>query len=74
MTTRGRGAQVPRQAAATRVLERVRSILEETCEQDGQGRSLQESARRKAYRAGINRALVELAGYSAGRRPAERDA
>ena len=62
MTRQGRGTQVPRQAA--RVLSRVQRILEETCEQDGQGASLQEVARRKAYRAGINRALAELASYS----------
>lgn len=41
-------------------LERVRDILQETCEQDGQGDNLQEIARRKAYRAGINRALAEI--------------
>jgi hypothetical protein len=41
-------------------LERVRAILQETCEQDGQGPSSQEVARRKAYRAGINRALAEI--------------
>jgi hypothetical protein len=44
----------------TQALERVRVILEETCEQDGQGHNLQEVQRRKAYRAGINRALAEL--------------
>jgi hypothetical protein len=44
----------------TQALERVRVILEETCEQDGQGRNLQEVQRRKAYRAGINRALAEI--------------
>jgi hypothetical protein len=44
----------------TAALERVREILEETCEQDGQGASLQEVGRRKAYRAGINRALAEI--------------
>ncbi|HMF59892.1 MAG TPA: hypothetical protein VK595_05955 [Vicinamibacterales bacterium] len=44
----------------TEALERVRVILEETCEQDGQGRNLQEVQRRKAYRAGVNRALAEL--------------
>ncbi len=46
---------------ARRALQRVREILEETCEQDGQGPSLQEVARRKAYRAGINRALALIA-------------
>jgi hypothetical protein len=60
VTPQGRGTQVSRQRAAARVLERVQCILEETCEQDGRGSSLQEVARRKAYRAGINRALVEL--------------
>ena len=71
MTDQGRGGvRSPRQPGAARVLDRVREILEETCEQDGQGRSLQEVARRKAYRAGINRALVELNGYSpSGGRP-----
>jgi hypothetical protein len=39
------------------VLARVRAILAETCEQDGRGSNLQETTRRKAYRAGINRAL-----------------
>lgn len=61
-----RGVKAPRQPAATRVLERVRRILEETCEQDGQGFNLSESQRRKAYRAGINRAL-EAMPSSAGR-------
>ena len=41
-------------------LERVRLILEQTCERDGQGHNLQESQRRKNYRAGINSALQEL--------------
>lgn len=73
MTRQRRGTRVPRQAAAARVLERVQRILEETCEQDGQGRSLQEVARRKAYRAGINRALVELTGYSQSRSQTPKD-
>jgi hypothetical protein len=47
-----------RPPGAATVLERVRVILAETCEQDGQGTNLQEVARRKAYRAGINRALA----------------
>jgi hypothetical protein len=41
-------------------LDRVREILEQTREQDGQGRNLQEVQRRKAYQAGINRALAEI--------------
>lgn len=48
----------PRRTNANAVLERVRVILAETCEQDGQPR--QEVARRKAYRAGINRALATI--------------
>jgi hypothetical protein len=63
-----RGARAPRQSGAAQTLARVRTILEETCEQDGQGSNLQETARRKAYRAGINRALAEIAAA----RPRER--
>jgi hypothetical protein len=33
----------------------------ETCEQDGRGSNLQETTRRKSYRIGINRALIEIA-------------
>ena len=55
-----RGARVPRQPAAARVLDGVRRILVEVCEQDGQA-SMPEPQRRKAYRAGINRALAEIA-------------
>ena len=44
----------------TATLNRVRMILEETCDADGQGHNLQERQRRKAYRIGINRALAEL--------------
>jgi hypothetical protein len=44
----------------TATLVRVREILEETCDQDGQQLIMQESARRKAYRAGINAALDEI--------------
>lgn len=46
------------------VLARVQRILSETCERDGQGSNLQETSRRKAYRAGINRALAELDEWS----------
>jgi hypothetical protein len=42
------------------VLDRVRRILAETCERDSQGANLQETQRRKAYRAGINQALAEI--------------
>lgn len=44
----------------TATLDRVRAILEEACEHDGQGSNLSEVSRRKAYRAGINRALAEI--------------
>jgi hypothetical protein len=50
---------VPRPSYADQ-LERVRLILERTCERDGQGDVLSESQRRKSYRAGINKALEEL--------------
>ncbi len=58
---------MPSESAHT-VLLRVQRILEETCEQDGQGASLQETGRRKAYRAGINRALDELRTFEPPRR------
>lgn len=50
-----------RETTAERTLNRVREILEETCAADGQGSNLQELVRRKSYRAGINRALAEIA-------------
>jgi hypothetical protein len=55
-----RPAQARRSARDEATLERVRVILAETCKRDGQGSNLQEPARRKAYRAGINRALQVL--------------
>jgi hypothetical protein len=51
-------------------LERVRLILEATCDRDGQGHNLQETQRRKNYRAGINEALVELTRSTAKARKA----
>lgn len=58
---KGRGATASRPSAAARTLEKVREILEETCAQDGRPPNLQELSRRKAYRAGINRALAVIA-------------
>lgn len=50
----------PGRPSVTKKLERVRVILRETLEQDGQGPNLEERHRRKAYRAGITRALAEI--------------
>lgn len=62
-----RRARKPRVDTAAAKLDRVQAILERTCTEDGQGTSLQESARRKAYRAGINAALDELRDLKEGR-------
>jgi hypothetical protein len=60
-STRRRDARpIPRSSISEGTLERVRAILAQTCEQDGQGTNLSEASRRKAYRAGINRALAEI--------------
>jgi hypothetical protein len=69
--TQGRRAGRParRSPNAVAALERVQAILVETCEQDGRGSNLQESMRRKSYRIGINRALIEIAGALAVDQP-----
>lgn len=57
MTRPGRVASASRPAAT---LERVRSILAEVREADGQPPLIQELSRRKAYQAAIKRALAEI--------------
>jgi hypothetical protein len=68
VTPAGRGAQTAPRQSATRTLQQVREILEETCDADGQPPNLQELARRKAYRAGINRALEVIQAATDTRR------
>jgi len=43
-------------------LDRVRDMLWTLRDQDGQGSNLQETQRRKAYQAGINRTLEVIDG------------
>lgn len=57
----GAAPRRPGRPSVTKKLERVRTILQETIEQDGQGQSYHERDRRKAYRAGINKALAVIA-------------
>ena len=55
-----------------KALERVRDILMEACEQDGQDFNTTEKARRKAYRAGINRAVAVISEHVPSSVPAGR--